>query len=199
METFAEAVTQYCLRKRLIDFHQTEWCRYMVMHRAMSIISLLWLVPVGTLFSRWYISLAFVFSYRFLRSRTGGYHAKTPFGCILSSTVLQILGMYLISHTILASCTVVLFVLSSIIIILQAPANNAELHLSVEEIQALKPRIKLRLLILLALTIIFSFTLTQVSVCISFGVATTAVLLLLSKIGVGAQQAYSKKGWTICL
>ena len=97
METFAEAVTQFCLRKHLIDSHQTEWCHYMVVHRAMSIISLLWLVPVGALLSKWYISLAFVLSYRFLRSRTGGYHAKTPFGCILSSTCLQIAGMCFVS------------------------------------------------------------------------------------------------------
>ena len=51
METFAEAVTQFCLRKHLIDSHQTEWCHYMVVRRAMSIISLLWLVPVGALLS----------------------------------------------------------------------------------------------------------------------------------------------------
>ena len=99
METFAEAVTQFCLRKHLIDSHQTEWCHYMVVRRAMSIISLLWLVPVGALLSKWYISLAFVLSYRFLRSRTGGYHAKSPLGCILSSTCLQITGMCFVSCT----------------------------------------------------------------------------------------------------
>ena len=134
METFAEAVTQFCLRKHLIDSHQTEWCHYMVVRRAMSIISLLWLVPVGALLSKWYISLAFVLSYRFLRSRTGGYHAKSPLGCILSSTCLQITGMCFVSCTKGLLRIAVLFVISSIIIIRQAPANNAELHLTTEEI-----------------------------------------------------------------
>lgn len=187
METFAEAVAQFCLRKHLIDSHQTEWCHYMVVRRAMSIISLLWLVPVGALLSKWYISLAFVLSYRFLRSRTGGYHAKSPLGCILSSTCLQITGMCFVSCTKGLLRIAVLFVISSIIIIRQAPANNAELHLTTEEIQALKPRIKMRLLILFTLMLAFSLMLPRIAVCISFGVAVTAVLLLLSRMGMGAQ------------
>ena len=187
METFAEAVTQFCLRKHLIDSHQTEWCHYMVVRRAMSIISLLWLVPVGALLSKWYISLAFVLSYRFRRSRTGGYHAKSPLGCILSSTCLQITGMCFVSCTKGLLRIAVLFVISSIIIIRQAPANNAELHLTTEEIQALKPRIKMRLLILFTLMLAFSLMLPRIAVCISFGVAVTAALLLLSRMGMGAQ------------
>lgn len=81
----------------------------------------------------------------------------------------------------------VLFVISSIIIIRQAPANNAELHLTTEEIQALKPRIKMRLLILFTLMLAFSLMLPRIAVCISFGVAVTAALLLLSRMGMGAQ------------
>ncbi len=187
MEDFAERVTQFCLRKHLIYNHQSEWCHYMVVHRTMSVVSLLWLIPMGALFSNWYISLTFVLSYRFLRSRTGGYHAKTPFGCILSSTWLQIIGVSFVSYTKGLLGIAVLFVVSSIIIIWQAPANNAELHLTADEINALKPRIKIRLAVLFVL-MVFSIVLPQIAVCISFGVAATAVLLLLSRMGIGAQQ-----------
>lgn len=134
METFSEKLTEYFLRKGLIEANQLPWCEYMIKHRAMDVISLLWLVPMGSLVASWYISLAFVLSYRFLRSRTGGYHAKSPLGCLLASTVTQIIGMFLVSHmksTLLLFC---ILSLSSILIVLLSPANNAELHLTQVEI-----------------------------------------------------------------
>ena len=78
MDAFSEKLTSYFLRKDWIEVDQVPWCKYMVKHRALDVISLLWLIPVGCLVSPWYVSIAFVLSYRFLRSRTGGYHAKTP-------------------------------------------------------------------------------------------------------------------------
>lgn len=187
MEALADILTKYCLQKNLINTNQVEWCHYMIVHRAMNIISLLWLVPLGALFSTWYVSLAFVLSYRFLRARTGGYHAKTPLGCILSSTILQLTGVYLVINFEITIFLIILFVFSSVIIVMLAPANNANLHLTPLEIQALKPRIKIRLVILLFILIIFGFILPEITVCIILGVVVTAALLFISKMGLGAQ------------
>lgn len=185
MDTFSETLTSYFLRKGWIEISQVSWCKYMVKHRAMDVISLLWLVPVGCLVAPWYISLTFVLSYRFLRSRTGGYHAKTPHGCLFASTATQLAGGFLILHvrgTLLLFC---ILVVSSILIVVLSPANNAELHLSAEEIKALLPRIKLRLLFLWLLVFILGFFIPEMATSIILGVATTALLLLLSKIGIG--------------
>ena len=185
MDAFSEKLTSYFLRKDWIEVDQVPWCKYMVKHRALDVISLLWLIPVGCLVTPWYVSIAFVLSYRFLRSRTGGYHAKTPHGCLFASTVTQLAGGFFISHvpkTPLLLCTLVV---SSILVVVLSPANNAEIHLTVEEIRALLPRIKLRLLFLWLMTFVFVFFMSEIAVSIISGVATTALLLFLSKIGIG--------------
>lgn len=185
MDTFSETLTSYFLRKGWIEISQVSWCKYMVKHRAMDVISLLWLVPVGCLVVPWYISLTFVLSYRFLRSRTGGYHAKTPHGCLFASTATQLAGGFLILHvqgTLLLFC---ILVVSSILIVVLSPANNAEMHLTAEEIKALLPRIKLRLLFLWLLAFVLAFFIPEMATSIILGGATTALLLLLSKIGIG--------------
>lgn len=52
---------------------------------------------MGSFVASWYISLAFIPSYRFLCSRTGAYPAKSPLGYLLASMVTQIIGMFLVS------------------------------------------------------------------------------------------------------
>lgn len=46
MEKAAEALTNYFLKANLIEDGQKEWCRYMIMHRMMNVVSLLVLVPI---------------------------------------------------------------------------------------------------------------------------------------------------------
>lgn len=185
MDIFSETLTSYFFRKDWISFDQISWCKYMIKHRAMDIISLLWLVPVGCLVAPWYVSTAFVLSYRFLRSRTGGYHANTPHGCLFASTVTQLAGGFLILHVRETPFLFCVLVGSSILIVILSPANNAELHLTAEEIKALLPRIKLRLLFLWLLVFILGFLRPEMATSIILGVVTTALLLLLSRIGIG--------------
>ncbi len=185
MEHFSEKLTEYFLRKGLIEVNQIPWCEYMIKHRVMDVISLLWLIPIGSLVGPWHVSFTFVLSYRFLRARTGGYHAKSPLGCLLAATATQLIGGFLVSrieNTLLLFCVLVL---SSILIICLAPANNPELHLTQEEIQALLPCIRRRLVFLWLLIMLLFFFVPQMATSILLGVAATALLLVFSKSGIG--------------
>lgn len=187
MEAFSESLTRYFLCKGFISKEQVPWCHYMIAHYAMNFISLAWLIPVGALVSGWSTSLAFVLSYRFLRSRTGGYHAKTPLGCMSAATAIQISALAILPHLHHHIATWAALLVFSALIIKLSPANNAELHLSAEEVQALAPRIKIRLLILWILVLGFAYALPEISLSIFLGIGTTALLLLLSKIGIGVK------------
>ena len=85
MEHLAETMTDFFLRHKYITEEQTEWCRYMLVKNMMSIASLVLLLPLGTLIVGWGGVLFYTFVFRFLRERTGGYHAKTPHGCLVPS------------------------------------------------------------------------------------------------------------------
>lgn len=88
MEHLAETMTDFLLRHKYITEEQAEWCHYMLVKKMMSITSLV-LLPLGALIVGWGGALFYTFVFRFLRERTGGYHAKTPHGCLLSSVCCQ--------------------------------------------------------------------------------------------------------------
>ena len=81
MEHLAETMTDFLLRRKYITEEQTEWCHYMLIKNIMSIASLVLLLPLGALIVGWGGTLFYTFVFRFLRARTGGYHAYARPGC----------------------------------------------------------------------------------------------------------------------
>ena len=85
METLAANVTHFFLQKHYIEPDQAEWFQYGLASRMMGCLTFLLLLPAGALFVGWISSFLYLYTFRFLRMRTGGYHAKTPHGCLLVS------------------------------------------------------------------------------------------------------------------
>ena len=187
MEHLAETMTDFLLRRKYITEEQTEWCHYMLIKNIMSIASLVLLLPLGALIVGWGGTLFYTFVFRFLRERTGGYHAKTPHGCLLSSVCCQSVMLFL--STQMPDSVVSAFVagFACLSIALFGPANHPELHLSAEELKALQPRIYIRLLIVAALTIALLFVRPDWGACTAFAVFAVALLLGISLRGYGAQ------------
>ena len=141
----------------------------MLVKKMMSITSLV-LLPLGALIVGWGGALFYTFVFRFLRERTGGYHAKTPHGCLLSSVCCQSVMLFL--STRMPDPVVSAFVawFSCLSIALFGPANHPELHLSEKELKALQPRIYIRLLIVAALTTVLLFVRPDWGACAAFGI-----------------------------
>lgn len=85
METLATSVTRFFLQKHYIEPDQAEWFQYGLIRRMIGSLTFLLLLPIGAIFVGWIGSFLYLYSFRFLRTRTGGYHAKTPHGCLLTS------------------------------------------------------------------------------------------------------------------
>ena len=151
MEHLAETMTDFLLRRKYITEEQTEWCHYMLIKNIMSIASLVLLLPLGALIVGWGGTLFYTFVFRFLRARTGGYHAKTPHGCLLGSVCCQSVMLFLSAHMPDPVVSAFIAGFSCLSIALFGPANHPELHLSEKELKALQPRIYIRLLIVVAL------------------------------------------------
>ena len=157
MEHLAETMTDFLLRRKYITEEQTEWCHYMLIKNIMSIASLVLLLPLGALIVGWGGTLFYTFLFRFLRARTGGYHAKTPHGCLLGSVCCQSVMLFLSAHMPDPVVSAFIAGFSCLSIALFGPANHPELHLSEKELKALQPRIYIRLLIVVALTAVLIF------------------------------------------
>ena len=95
MENLAEKITIFLAAHNYIAEDKKDWCHYVVIKFLMSVLSLCLLIPIGSLIVGWIGSILYTFTFRFLRARTGGYHAKTPHGCLITSVILQILFLSL--------------------------------------------------------------------------------------------------------
>lgn len=141
MENLAERITIFLAAHNYIAEDKKDWCHYVVIKFLMSALSLCFLIPIGSLVVGWIGSILYTFTFRFLRARTGGYHAKTPHGCLITSVILQILFLSLSICMPDASLFIFVAIISGLSIALIGPVNHPELHLSSAEMSALRPRI----------------------------------------------------------
>lgn len=187
METLAKSVTDFFLQKHYIEPDQAEWFQYGLTRRMIGSLTFLLLIPVGAILAGWVGSFLYLYTFRFLRTRTGGYHAKTPHGCLLTSfgtmfaalTLAKNIHSPLLIGTVLFAAALCIFVL--------APANNASLHLTANEIAAIQPRVRLRL----AGTVLMGGLLLSICAplasCMAVSLLVVAIMLVLTNLGLGAQ------------
>ena len=93
MEALAARIAAFCLQKHYIEPDQIAWLQYGLMRRLMGMVTFLLLLPVGAFFDGWGSTFLFLLVFRFIRMQTGGYHAKTPAGCLLGSTFTMIVSL----------------------------------------------------------------------------------------------------------
>lgn len=187
VEHLAEDMTQYFLTHDYITADQTDWCRYAILHRGMNLLSFALMSAVGAVVAGWPASLVFTFCFRFLRVRTGGYHAKTPSGCLLVSTCIQLLGLTIARQLQNPFLLLATAALSAAVIVKTAPANNAALHLTPAELAALCPMIRTRVLLVLAAGGALWACEPLLGGCVAVSLAAVAAALLLWAKGFGAQ------------
>lgn len=93
METLAVRVTHFFLQKHYIESDQAEWFQYGLVRRMMGALTFLLLLPIGAIVVGLGGSFFYLLVFRFLRTRTGGYHAKTPHGCLLASLSTMLIAL----------------------------------------------------------------------------------------------------------
>ena len=187
MEQVVKHMTHWLLKKHLIVPEQSEWCHYMLMQSTMSILSLCLLLPVSAAIVGVWGSVFYTATFRILRQRTGGYHARIPHGCLLVSFVLQVL------FSLLAAATKDLYVLTTVILLsevaifLLGPANYPEL-------QAVKPRMYVRqATMFLAYVVALLAHQGMVASCIAMATFAVAVLLAVAHVDDGEIHRFKKE------
>lgn len=187
MELLAAKATAYLIRHDYVEEQNAEWCHYMLIKRMMSVISFILLVPLGALVVGWIGSFLYTITFRFLRARTGGYHARTPHGCLIASTCVQTLFLFLSTRMNQPIGLVLITAFSCFAIALMGPANHPELHLDKNEMEQLRPRIYIRLALVAIAFFCLLVSAPSLASCVSFAVLCVAVMLFISLLGCGAQ------------
>ena len=189
-----ERLIRWLLTKHYIKPEQSEWCHYMLIQYIMSILSLFLLLPVSAVIVGVWGAVFYTATFRILRQRTGGYHARTPHGCLLVALVLQVLFSLLAAATkdIYALTTVIL--LSEVAIFLLGPANHPELHLSAKELKAVKPRMYVRQCLVFLVYVVALLTHQgMIASCIAMATFAVAILLAVAHVDDGEIHRFKKE------
>lgn len=136
MEALAARIAAFCLQKHYIESDQIAWLQYGLTSRLMGVVTFLLLLQVGAFLGGWESTFLFLLIFRFLRTRTGGFHAKTPSACFFCSAFTMIVSLEF-AKRLCPIWDMVCLITGTFLIIKLAPANNAALHLNIEEFAAI--------------------------------------------------------------
>lgn len=187
METLATSVTRVFLQKHYIEPDQAEWFQYGLIRRMIGFLTFILLLPVGAIFAGWIGSFLYLYTFRFMRTRTGGYHAKTPRGCLLTSLVTMFVALTLAKNLHSPFLIGAVLFAAALCIFVLAPANNASLHLTANEIAAIRPRVRLRLVGAVLMGCLLLCMCVPLASCMAVSLLAVAVMLILANLGLGAQ------------
>lgn len=187
METLAVKVTHFFLQKHYIESDQAEWFQYGLVRRMMGSLTFLLLLPIGAILVGWGSSFFYLLAFRFLRTRTGGYHSKTPHGCLLASLSTMLIALSLANFIQTPFIGSVVLFGAALFIVAFAPANNASLHLTADELAAIRPRGWLRLGVVLFVGYLFLQIYMPIGSCVAVSLLAVAAMLILANLGFGVQ------------
>lgn len=194
MEQMVEHMTHWLLKKHLIVLEQAEWCHYMLIRYMLSFLSLCLLLPVSAAIVGVCGAIFYTATFRILRQRTGGYHARTPHGCLLVSFAMQVLFSLLAAATKDVPVLTMVILLSEVAIVLLGPANHPELHLSAKELKAIKPRMYGRqAIVFLVYVVALLMHQGMIASCIAMATFAVAVLLAIAHVDDGEIHRFKKE------
>lgn len=183
MEAIVEKLVSYCITNGYVDSSNEDWLRYGIEVRLVTLYVLIPLFVLACFLSGLQCAMPFFASFFFLKRFTGGYHAKTPHGCLLVSLLLEVFFLTVI-HPRLNSVGILLIDLFCFIsIFLLAPYNHPGLHLTTEERNALVRASRRTVIILILGNILCMYgELTSIAKGVASGIAMAAFSLCLAYI-----------------
>lgn len=183
MEAIVEKLVSYCITNGYVDSNNEDWLRYGIEVRLVTMYVLIPFFVLACFLVGPLCAIPFFASFFFLKRFTGGYHAKSPHGCLFISLLLEVVFLAII-HPRLNSVGILLIdFLCFISIFLLAPYNHPGLHLTTKERNALVCASRRTAIILILGNLLCMYGgLTSISKGIASGIAMAAFSLCLAYI-----------------
>lgn len=183
MATVTDKIVIFCRKNGLILETQEPWLRYGLEKRFSTLIGLVPFVILAVFLTNFFTAISFICSFCALRSRINGYHANTQAGCLFVSLGLELICLLGAYPLLSVNTAIVLICVCSYILILVAPYNHPNMHLSDTEIDVLKIHIKRIVLLLWFLSLIFGFLqIEDITKGLATGVFMATIMLCMAYI-----------------
>ena len=141
MDEVAKKIADFCVKNELVEQGMFEWCVYSIEKKLVTFSTWVVLIFIGACLFGFQCVLCFTLGFLVLRRRTNGYHAKTYIGCLLGSILIECNSIFMVRNLSMEGI-VLIIALSNLIILKVAPVNNEQIHLTVDEMNAMKKEIR---------------------------------------------------------
>lgn len=183
MDLLVNKMVTYCISNHFVDRDKEEWLRYGFEMRLSTLLVLIPFFALACALSNLPCAVSFFISFFYLKRFTSGYHAKSPYVCLLASLLIELLYLCFFCPLMNFGRVILTDILCTIGIFLMAPYNHPNMNLSQEERVALRFASR-RTVVLLSVgsILFFALGLTQISVGITTGMSMAAMFLSLAYI-----------------
>lgn len=182
----AEMLTQRLLKYKLIRNFDKEYYVYSFQCLIEHCMSLAFLLLISRYFDLVFETIIFMFTFSNIRRYSGGFHATSYLGCLLSSLFIYIAYVKVIYPIFLVNpkYNMVALVASFLIILFIGAMNHPDMDLSIKEYSTNKSLA--RLVVTIEMSCIIALHAIGVSstfiLFMSFGIILSAMLLVLGKV-----------------
>lgn len=177
-------VTDRLLSRNAIKDEDYEIYQYGLEQLFTSILNMLTLLVIGSIMGMIWQGIIFVLSFMLLRKYAGGYHASTPLGCYLLTTLIITVALSLMKYfEISILIYLVLLMVSSVIVYMLTPveAVNKELD-KIEKIIYRKKTILIWIVEVSLAIGVFILKHYEISICIFMAVIMVGISLVTGHI-----------------
>lgn len=163
MHTISKSIVKYYIENGCLEKEKTELYVYSLERRLQTVIGMAAMIMIGTILFDFISVLLFVLSFKLLRECTGGYHLKSNMSCIIWSSIVMVLSLFIskliFNNTVIAIITLSI---SIAIILIYAPVNHPNMNWNSKEFQIVRIYMHKRLIYVL-ISIIFCNSICAIS------------------------------------
>lgn len=183
VNAICERITEYCICNGIVTDDNIPWLRYCIEKRLSTLLCGIPFFILAVYLSDIPTAFSFYLSFYQMRKKAGGFHSETILGCIFTSVAIELLFMGIISPLLNSFNIYVISVANAIIFFLLAPHNHPNMHLSVEEVFALKKSAKMTVVVFTCFIVLSQkISLFSVAKGLTVGSAMAAFTLCLAYI-----------------
>ena len=155
MQKMAQVLAIRSIKAGIIEVDDTEWFIYSVEKRLTTLLTSALFLAVGSCLANSCIAVSYLSTFLFLRTRTNGFHARTYYHCLLASIGSEVFFLRFLLPLLTPRAVWVLNIVSISIILVAAPVNSPNIHMTRDELKQTKKNICIRLLCLIYFLLLF--------------------------------------------
>lgn len=183
MDLLVNKLVTYCISNHYVDSSKEEWLRYGFEMRLATLLVLIPFIALACALTNLPCALSFFVSFFYLKRFTSGYHAKSPYTCLLASLLIELFFLCVYCPLLDYRRVILADTFCVIGIFKMAPYNHPNIHLTAEEQNTLQHASRRSVIVLSVGSVLcFEFELTSIAVGITTGMSMAVFLLSLAYI-----------------